>query len=83
MTQKTWEKKNTITKTGHICPCCSEPITNHKHYTDYRFCESCHNMITEDYKRKCNNPDDHEQIEYFGWNNAELFLQSVYEELTN
>jgi len=81
MNQKSWETNNTKTKTKNICPCCSEPITNHQHYTDYRFCESCHNMIVKDYQRKCNDLDDKEQIEYFSWHSAEDFLQSVYEEL--
>ena len=83
MTQKTWEKKNTLTKTSHICPNCNETITHHKHYTDSRFCETCKNEITEGYKEKLNNPDDQEQIQHFGWYTSEDFLQSVYEELTN
>jgi len=83
MTQKTWEKQNTITQTNHICCNCGEPITNHKHYTDYRFCETCQKEIITDYNRKCSDPDDKEQINYFGWYSAEDYLQSVYEELTN
>lgn len=83
ITQKSWEKNKTLIKSGHICPCCNEPIINHIHYTDTDFCESCKQLITEDYNSKLNNPDDQEQINYFGWNTAGEYLKSVYQELTN
>ena len=81
MNQKSWEKKNTLTKTEYICVCCQKNIMHHKNYDDTRFCESCYKMISNDYKSKCNNPDYEEQIEYFGYNTLEKFLDSVYEEL--
>ena len=82
MNQKTWETNNTKIITSHICCNCNQPITQHQHYNDSRFCEECKQEITADYDRKRNDPDDQEQINYFGWYTAELFLSSVYEELT-
>lgn len=82
MTQKTWEKKNTIIKTDYICPCCGSSITHHKHYTDTRFCQECYSIITTDYDNKNNDPNFQEEKEYFGYYTVENFLQAVYEEMT-
>ena len=81
MTQKQWEINNTKIVTEYICVNCCEHIIHHAHYNDNRFCEECNKEITEDYNRKCNDPDDAEQIKYFGWSTADKFLESVYEEL--
>ena len=81
MNQKTWDKLNTRKESGNICACCHNNIITHKNYNDYRFCEECYKLIAEEYNKKKNNPEDKEQIEYFGWYCLENYLESVYDEL--